>query len=63
MRASTQANSEAFHRSTKQDTTINMRFGMDVTLPTRDIDGREIAAVQFYFGPNDVNAPRHHGVG
>ena len=29
---------------------------MDVTLPTSDIDGREIAAVQFYFGPNDVNA-------
>ena len=40
----------------EEDTTINMRFGMDVTLPTADIDGREIAAVQFYFGPNDVNA-------
>ena len=40
----------------EEDTTINMRFGMDVTLPTSDIDGREIAAVQFYFGPNDVNA-------
>ena len=40
----------------EEDTTINMRFGMDVTLPTTDIDGREIAAVQFYFGPNDVNA-------
>ena len=40
----------------EEDTTINMRFGMDVTLPTADIDGREIAAVQFYFGPKDVNA-------
>lgn len=40
----------------EEDSTINMRFAMDVTLPTADVDGREIAAVQFYFGPNDVNA-------
>ena len=38
------------------DTTINMRFGMDVTLPTADIDGREIANVKFYFGPNMTSA-------
>ncbi|MCH1575434.1 MAG: membrane protein insertase YidC [Flavobacteriales bacterium] len=47
----------------EEDTTINMRFGMDVTLPTADIDGREIAAVQFYFGPNDVNALNTTGWG
>ena len=38
------------------DTTINMRFGMDDTLPTEDIDGREIANVKFYFGPNNVSS-------
>ena len=39
----------------EQDTTVNMRFGMDVMLPTTDIDGREVADVRFYFGPNDVD--------
>jgi YidC/Oxa1 family membrane protein insertase len=28
---------------------------MDVTLPTQDIDGREVAALRVYFGPNDVS--------
>jgi len=37
------------------DTTLTMRYGMDVTLPTQDIDGREVAALRFYFGPNDVS--------
>ena len=47
----------------EEDSTINMRFGMDVTLPTADIDGREIAAVQFYFGPNDVKTLNTTGWG
>lgn len=46
-----------------QDTTINMRFGMDVTLPTEDIDGREVAQVRFYFGPNKVDALKTTGWG
>ena len=47
----------------EQDTTINMRFGMDVTMPTERIDGRELATVQFYFGPNDVTALNTTGWG
>ena len=47
----------------EQDTTINMRFGMDVTMPTERIDGRELAEVQFYFGPNDVTALNTTGWG
>ena len=46
-----------------QDTSINMRYGMDVTLPTEDIDGREIAKVRFYFGPNDVASLQTTGWG
>ena len=46
-----------------QDTSINMRYGMDVTLPTEDIDGREIAKVRFYFGPNDVEPLQTTGWG
>lgn len=46
-----------------QDTSINMRYGMDVTLPTENIDGREIAQVQFYFGPNDVEPLQTTGWG
>lgn len=40
----------------EQDTLVNMRYGMDVTLPTQDIDGREVASLRFYFGPNEVDA-------
>jgi len=47
----------------EQDTTINMRFGMDVTLPTENIDGRELAEVRFYFGPNDVTSLKTTGWG
>ncbi len=46
-----------------QDTTINMRYGMDVTLPTEDIDGREVAQIRFYFGPNEVNSLNTTGWG
>ena len=45
------------------DTTLTMRYGMDVTLPTQDIDGREIAALRFYFGPNDVSKLKTTGWG
>jgi YidC/Oxa1 family membrane protein insertase len=37
------------------DTSWTMRYGMDVKMPTSDIDGREIADLRFYFGPNDAN--------
>ena len=47
----------------EQDTTINMRFGMDVTLPTTDIDGREVADLRFYFGPNDASILKTTGWG
>jgi len=45
------------------DTTLTMRYGMDVTLPTQDIDGREVAALRFYFGPNDVSKLKTTGWG
>ncbi|MBK12076.1 MAG: membrane protein insertase YidC [Crocinitomicaceae bacterium] len=37
------------------DTLITMRYGMDVRMPTVDRDGREVADLRFYFGPNDVS--------
>ena len=37
------------------DTSFTMRYGMDVTLPTSTVDGREVAELRFYFGPNDVS--------
>ena len=37
------------------DTLITMRYGMDVRIPTVDRDGREVAELRFYFGPNDVS--------
>jgi len=37
------------------DTSFTMRYGMDVTLPTQTVDGREVAELRFYFGPNDVS--------
>lgn len=37
------------------DTTMTMRYGMDVALPTEDVDGREVADLRFYFGPNDAS--------
>ena len=37
------------------DTSFTMRYGMDVTLPTQNVDGREVAELRFYFGPNDVS--------
>jgi len=37
------------------DTSFTMRYGMDVTLPTSTVDGREVAGLRFYFGPNDVS--------
>jgi len=37
------------------DTLITMRYGMDVRMPTVSQDGREVADLRFYFGPNDVS--------
>ncbi len=37
------------------DTLITMRYGMDVRMPTVDRNGREVADLRFYFGPNDVS--------
>ena len=45
------------------DTSMTMRYGMDVTLPTQDIDGREVAEVRFYFGPNDASILKTTGWG
>ena len=45
------------------DTSLTMRYGMDVTLPTQDIDGREVAEVRFYFGPNDASVLKTTGWG
>ena len=45
------------------DTSMTMRYGMDVTLPTQDIDGREMAEVRFYFGPNDASILKTTGWG
>lgn len=46
-----------------KDTTVNMRYGMDVTLPTTDVDGREVADIRFYFGPNDAQKLKATGWG
>ena len=45
------------------DTSLTMRYGMDVTLPTQDIDGREVAELRFYFGPNDASILKTTGWG
>ena len=45
------------------DTTFTMRYGMDVTLPTQTVDGREVAELRFYFGPNDVSKLKTTGWG
>ena len=45
------------------DTSMTMRYGMDVTLPTQDIDGREVAEVRFYLGPNDASILKTTGWG
>ena len=45
------------------DTTLTMRYGMDVTLPTQDVDGREVADLRFYFGPNDASILKTTGWG
>lgn len=45
------------------DTSMTMRYGMDVKLPTADLDGREIAELRFYFGPNDANQLKTTGWG
>ena len=37
------------------DTSWTMRYGMDVKMPTEIIDGREVADLKFYFGPNDAS--------
>ena len=47
----------------EQDTLINMRFGMDVSLPTENVDGREVADLRFYFGPNDAHKLKTTGWG
>ncbi|MEC8598519.1 MAG: membrane protein insertase YidC [Bacteroidota bacterium] len=43
------------------DTTMTMRYGMDVALPTEDVDGREVADLRFYFGPNDASTLKTTG--
>ena len=43
------------------DTTMTMRYGMDVALPTEDVDGREMADLRFYFGPNDASTLKTTG--
>ena len=43
------------------DTSFTMRYGMDVTLPTQTVDGREVAELRFYFGPNDVSTLKTTG--
>ena len=45
------------------DTTMTMRYGMDVALPTEDVDGREVADLRFYFGPNDASTLKTTGWG
>ena len=45
------------------DTSLTMRYGMDITLPTQDINGREMAEVRFYFGPNDASVLKTTGWG
>ena len=45
------------------DTTMTMRYGMDVALPTEDVDGREVANLRFYFGPNDASTLKTTGWG
>ena len=45
------------------DTSLTMRYGMDVTLPTQDLNGREMAEVRFYFGPNDASVLKTTGWG
>ncbi len=47
----------------EQDTLINMRFDMDVSMPTTNIDGREVADLRFYFGPNDAHKLKSTGWG
>ena len=43
------------------DTTMTMRYGMDVALPTEDVDGRGVADLRFYFGPNDASTLKTTG--
>ena len=45
------------------DTSMTMRYGMDVALPTQDVDGREVADLRFYFGPNDASTLKTTGWG
>lgn len=45
------------------DTSMTMRYGMDVSLPTEDVDGREVADLRFYFGPNDASKLKTTGWG
>jgi len=46
-----------------EDTLITMRYGMDVRMPTTDVDGREVADLRFYFGPNDATKLKSTGWG
>ena len=45
------------------DTSMTMRYGMDVALPTQDVDGREVVDLRFYFGPNDASTLKTTGWG